>query len=335
MNYLPKISVIVCTRDRPNDLEELLSTILKQSYPPSEVIILDDSPASSAKQIAQSFSSKFQLIRCQLKYAKSTGDGLPAARNLGIKLFKGDAILFIDDDVLLDQNILNTLATFLRDSHNAIGVQPKILPIKEEISNRMLAKLENAIYKALMLNYHEENKLKVRRSGASILPNSLTKAITVQRLSGCCCCYKREVFHEFCFDTNLKRWGFMEDLDFSYRLYKKYSQSLYAVPSTKIIHKASKEARLPNRAIIYMTTIYWFYVFFKDIFESSVLNLIAFLWALTGNAVACVGGLIIKRKPKLEWWNLIYLLASYSTALRNLKNIVTLKLEFFNKNLSK
>jgi glucosyl-dolichyl phosphate glucuronosyltransferase len=141
------------------------------------------------------------------------------------------------------------------------------------------------------------------------------------------------VLHEFCFDTNLKRWGFMEDLNFSYRVYKKYPQSLYAVPSAKIIHKASKEARMPNRTSIYMTTIYWFYVFFKDVFENSVLNLIAFLWALTGNLVAVTGGLIVKRKPKHEWWTLIYLLKSYITAFRNLRNILMHRLEFFNKKL--
>ena len=332
MNHLPKISVIVCTRDRPKDLEELLSTILIQSYPPSEVIIVDDSRVSSAKKVAQSFGSKFQLIHCQLKYAKGSGDGLPAARNLSLKLSKGDAILFLDDDVLLDQNVLNTLATFLRDNHNAICVQPEILPTQEETSSRMLAHFDNAICKGLMLTYHEENKLKVRRSGASVFPNSLTKAITVKRLSGCCC-YKREVFNEFCFDTNLRLWGFMEDLDFSYRLYKKYPQSLYAVPYAKITHKVSKESRLPIRTSIYMMTIYWFYIFFKDVFESSVLNLIAFLWALTGNLAYNLGGLVIKRKSKSEWWSLIYLLKSYITAFKNLRNILTQRLEFFNKTL--
>src|SRR5450756_852709 len=239
MNCLLRISVVVCTRDRPKDLAELLSTILKQSYSQYNVIIVDDSPVSSAKQVAHSFSSKFQLIRCQLNYAQGSGDGLPAARNLGIKLSRGDAVLFLDDDTLLDENVLKVLATFLEDNHNAIGVQPKLVPTTEKASSLVGTKLENAIYKALMLTSHEENKFQVRRSGATISPNRLTKTIPAQRLSGCCC-YKSEVFHEFCFDTNLKRWGFLEDLDFSYRIYKKYPQSLYAIPDAKIIHKTSK-----------------------------------------------------------------------------------------------
>lgn len=328
-----KISVIVCTRDRPKDLEELLSTILKQSYPPNEVIIVDDSRVSSAKQVAQSFRSKFQLISCQLKYVKGSSDGLSAARNLGVKICEGDAVFFLDDDTLLDRNTLSTLVIFLRDNPVAMGVQPKIVFSTENLGNSELAKkLENVLYKVLMLSYCEKNKLAVRRSGASVLPNDLTKVVSAQRLSGCCC-YRREVLNKSSFDTNLKRWSFMEDLDFSYRVYLKNPRALYTIPYAKIIHKASAEARLPTKLSIHMTTIYWFYIYFKDIFESSVLNLIAFLWALTGNLISVISGLIVKRKPKHDWWSLIYLLESYVIAFRNLRNILMQRLEFFNKKL--
>jgi hypothetical protein len=95
------------------------------------------------------------------------------------------------------------------------------------------------------------------------------------------------------------------------------------------------EGRLPLRRGIQMITIYWFYVFFKDIFEGSILNLAAFLWGLLGNFVVNVGGLIIKRKAKSEWWSLIYLLESYILAFKNLKEIKSLTLDFFNKKLVK
>lgn len=333
MDNLLRVSVIVPTRDRPKDLAELLMTILSQSQLPLEVIIVDDSPVCSAKQVVNSFSSKVKSVSCKLQYAKGSGNGLPAARNLGVRISEGDIILFLDDDTLLCRNVVRTLVTFLSYNPAALGIQPKILSSTRSMSKGELTeKFENAIYKTLMLTYHKKNKLAVRRSGASVYPNNLKEVISVQRLSGCCC-YRCEIFNKLSFDNNLKRWGFMEDLDFSFRVFKKNPQSLYAIPHAKIIHKGSGEARLPTKMGIYMQTIYWFYVFFKDIFEGSVLNLIAFLWALIGNLVANVGGLLIKRKPKLEWWVLIYLLGSYATAFRNLKNILMRRLEFFNKNL--
>ena len=333
MDNLLRVSIIVPTRDRPKDLAELLLTIFNQSYPPSEVIVVDDSPVGSAKEVVNSFSSKFRSINCKLKYVKGSGDGLPAARNLGVKFSEGDVILFLDDDTLLHQNAISILATFLKDNPIAVGVQPKILPpTKKSKESGLRKKFENAIYKVLMLTYYDENKLAVRRSGMSVFPNNLTKVISVQRLSGCCC-YKREVFNTLSFDTNLKLWGFMEDLDFSYRVYKKNQRSLYALPHAKITHKSSGEARLPTKLSVYMTTIYWFYVFFKDIFESSVLNLTAFLWALTGNVVSVVGGLVIKRKSRQQWWELVYLLRSYIFVFKHLKQIRKGDLEFFNRTL--
>lgn len=333
MDNLPKVSVVIPTRDRPKDLAELLSTLFNQIYPPLEIIIVDDSPVGSAKQVVNSFSSKFNSIRYELRYVEGSSNGLPAARNLGVKLSTGDVILFLDDDTLLDRNVISTLAAFFKNTPSALGVQPRILLSTSHLSNRRLVgKFKNAVNKVLLLTYYEKNKLRVRRSGASVFPNPLTKVISAQRLSGCCC-YRREVFSALSFDTNLKRWGFMEDLDFSYRIYKKNPSSLYVVPHTKITHKASIEARLPTKLAVYMTTTYWFYVFFKDVFEDSILNLIAFLWASIGSLASIMGVLITKKKPKDEWWALIYLLGSYIVSFKNLKQILTRKLDFFHKYL--
>lgn len=334
MTGLPKISVVVCTRDRPRDLVELLNTLLNQIHPPFEVIIVDDSLSSKVKEVVDSFKQRFN--DGELRYVKGYGDGLPAARNLGVKVSGGDTILFLDDDTLLQNNVLHAFATFFSTHPNAIGVQGQIRGSLTKSSNDLKRRIENAIYKAFMLFYYKQDKLAVRRSGTSIFPYfyPLTAKIGVQRLDGCCMCYRRELFDELSFDTNLKRWGFMEDLDFSFRVYKKHPGTLYAFPQASVIHKKSMQSRLPSRTYIYMATIYWFYVFFKDIFESSILNLIAFLWALTGNLVANVTGLVIKRKPKRAWWGLIYLLSSYGVALRNLKYVLIGKLEFFNKSLN-
>jgi len=331
-----KISIIIPTRDRPKELADLLLTILDQDYPPFEVIIVDDSDKYATKQVVDLLKSDFEKIGYRLKYIKGSGDGLPSARNLGVKISKGDLILFLDDDILLEKNTVRVLISFFENNPKALGIQPKILSSTLDIRKNWLAvAFENSIYKALMLTYMAKDKQAVRRSGMDVFPNNLTKAITVQRLSGCCCCYRRKIFEYFKFDENLKLWGFMEDLDFSYRVYKKYQQSLFVVPDAKVIHRSSMEGRLPLRRGIQMMTIYWFYVFFKDIFEGSILNLAAFLWGLLGNFVVNVGGLIIKRKAKSEWWSLIYLLESYILAFKNLKEIKSLTLDFFNKKLVK
>jgi len=324
-NNLPTISVIICTKDRPVDLAELLQTLLKQTYPPLEVIVVDDSPSSTVKEVVNSFQQRFYGV--ELRYVEGCGEGLPAARNLGVKVSGGDAILFLDDDTLLQSNVLHAFATFLATHQNAIGVQGYI-PFS-------IRGIENAINKALMVTYYRQNKLAVRRSGANVFPYSypLTEEINAQRLSGCCMCYRRELFNELNFDKNLKQWGFMEDFDFSYRVFKKSPESLFAIPHAVIVHKGSTHSRLPSKTRVRMMITYWFYVFFKDIFESSILNLIAFLWALTGNLITITGGLIVKRKPKHVWWEFVYLVNSYFYAFRHLREIKRRNLDFFNNQL--
>lgn len=329
---LIRISVVVPTRYRPKDLADLLRTLHTQSYPPIEVIVVDDSSKHNVKEVVKSFNSLFHSVGCELKYVRGHGDGLPAARNLGVKISQGDAVLFLDDDTLLDRNVVRDLAAFLTDNSVALGVQPKILPSKKHLRNETIAKkFKNAVSKALMLTYHKDNKLAVRRSGTSVFPNHLTRILCAERLSGCSCCYKSEIFTELSFDTNLKRWAFLEDLDFSYRVHKTHPRALYVLPHTKIIHKASEDGGLSVRTTICMMTIYRFYVFFKEVFDGSLLNLIAFLWAIIGSLVTTVGEIIFERKSNREMWIVIYLLSSYATAFRNLKNIFLQKLEFFNK----
>ncbi len=331
MSAMFKISIVIPTRDRPDELAELLISISRQDMKLFEIIIIDDSPSGSAKQLISNFTSTFKSLNCDLKYINGTSDGLPAARNLGVSFSRGDAILFLDDDTLLQPNVVSSIIDFFTKHPDALGVQPEIISSTAKNGNE-LSIFKTAFYRGMLLGYYDLDKMFVRKSGASVLPSKVTKVIHAQRLSGCCC-YKQIVFRDQKFDTKLKLWGYMEDLDFSRRLYKKNPQSLYVIPSSKVIHKTSKKARMPNKTSVSMTTIYWFYIFFKNIYDNSVLNLLAFFWGLTGNLVVTMCELIANRKPKRNWWSLIYTLKSYALSLRNLKSILMHQLDFFNNKL--
>jgi glucosyl-dolichyl phosphate glucuronosyltransferase len=330
---LSSLSIVISTRDRPNDLKDLLHSILAQTYLPDDVVIVDGSFSGNAEIIFNLFSEKYRFYNCKLRYIKASGRGLTESRILGINSCTGEAIFFADDDILLDKNVFYSLETFLSSNPSALGIQPNIVSSDSRTHDSFTKRFSNAFYKVLMLSYCKKDTLSVRKSGESIFPEELTKVISVQRLFGCGCCYKRTVFSQLSFDTNLKRWGYFEDLDFSYRLYKKYPQSLWAIASSTIIHKTSKKARAPAKPSALMKVIYCFYIFFKDIFECSITNLFAFMWALMGNLVISTSFLTYNRKSRQDWWSLIYLLEAYCIALRNLQSIIQGRLEFFNNSL--
>jgi GT2 family glycosyltransferase len=327
---LLRISVVIPTKDRSNDLADLMKTILDQTRIPFQTIIVDGSQGRSAKQVTFSFREKFESRGCELVYVSGGFDGLTAARNLGVEFCKGDAILFLDDDTLLERDVILDLSRFLTGNVAASGVEPSITIDKILLANKLASgKVWNILAKILMLSYSERNRCGVRRSMESVLPSSLTRPILAQRLRGVVC-YRASVFKKHTFDTNLKRWAYGEDLDFSYRVQRSNPNSLYAIPSAKVLHRTSSESRMRSDLEIQMRTIYRFYVFFKTRSHESLCNTPAFLLAQLGHLIEAILRSAIER----DAWGLIFFLRSLILALRNLRDILKRELEFFNSKVN-
>ena len=94
----PFVSVVVPTFNRAGILEKTISFLLEQTYPDYEIIIIDQSSCPDTKK----FEKKSDII----KYIHIKEKGLPNARNVGIKKSKGDIILFLDDDIIPDNDLI-------------------------------------------------------------------------------------------------------------------------------------------------------------------------------------------------------------------------------------
>ncbi len=327
------ISVVIPTLNRAKDLRELLSTLLDQSLPPIEIIVVDDSNGESTANLIHEFNTKIRSTS-QLIYVRGDGSGITSARNMGVKASHGDAILFLDDDILLEKDVVERLSEFLRKNPTALGVQPRIPGFADYWTQSSFGiRLENLINKVIMLTYHMPNRLSVRRSGAAVFPQKLTKVITVQRMMGCSFCLMRSVLSEFRSDTNLLKWGCYEDLDLTYRIYRRYPGSLFAIPTATVVHKHSAQSRLQSRKLHRMTTVYWFYVFFKDLSDESILNPLAFMWAMGGFLFWTVMG-AITNQDGTRLMVTRYLLRDYAESLYHLRSIRQRNLNFFNRTLN-
>lgn len=329
-----RMSVIVPTRNRPDDLQELLRCLCAQRRAPHEVIVVDGSSIGSAKNTAKAFRLRFRSRGCRLKYVRGGYDGLPAARNLGVRYASGEAVLFLDDDTLPDREQIDALTEFLEDNPLALGLQTRVERLGITSQHGFAHRLWNATCKTLMLSYTEENRMSVRRSAERVTPGTLRRVVPAQALFGCSFCFRRSVFERFKFDVNLKRWGYLEDLDFSYRVYRSHPNSLYAIPNALVLHKASPTSRMPNEQVVNMNTVYRFYVFFKNISRDSRLNLSAFLWAQIGRLLKEVLTLLLQRKSAKQSWELVYLLRSYLLAFQHLREILRAELAFFNNRIT-
>lgn len=91
-----RLSVIVCTRDRPAMLQACLASLAAQAAPPGEVVVVDNSADGGAAQIAQG--------RPGVVYVHEPRPGLSVARNAGLAAARGAFVAFTDDDVELDSD---------------------------------------------------------------------------------------------------------------------------------------------------------------------------------------------------------------------------------------
>jgi glycosyltransferase involved in cell wall biosynthesis len=90
----PFISVVIPVYNQEAYIESTLQSVLRQSYPHFEVIVVDDgSTDSSLKRIKQLNDHRIRLIR-------QTNQGVSAARNNGFLAAKGEYIAFLDADDL-------------------------------------------------------------------------------------------------------------------------------------------------------------------------------------------------------------------------------------------
>jgi GT2 family glycosyltransferase len=84
--------VVICTRDRPDDLRRCLAALSRQTQRPDQVIVVDNAPTNDATR-AVAVAAGVDCIR-------EDRPGLDRARNAGARAARGDIVLYTDDDVV-------------------------------------------------------------------------------------------------------------------------------------------------------------------------------------------------------------------------------------------
>jgi GT2 family glycosyltransferase len=287
-----KITVVIPTYNRPEDLRITLNSIIPLLAQINEVIIADQSKDDRTKKLIRSLKNK------KIKYYYSKIPSITIARNLGIKhASKASKFIgFIDDDVNLDKNYFNEILKVFENNPSAKGVSAfDNSPFRESALSKLTEKL-------FFLRRRTKEKAIIISAYGNLYPLNLDKIISAQWLPGVNMCYRKEVFEEQMFDEHLLGYTIAEDTDFSYRLYKKYPNSLFITPFAKIRHRGSQVERTPTEKMAYVNQVDHFYFFFKDM-NISLLNRIKFAWSLMGISLLRTAKLVFKpnKDNYLKW----------------------------------
>lgn len=280
-----KISVIICTKNRVQELIDCIRSVVAQSVSPHEVIIVD---ANDKDQAYLKIKEKFPRDS-KLEYIRSTGScGLSADRNKGVRNSSGDIILFLDDDTVLDRDFIKKIIeVFEKDFEKRIGgVMGNIVNINRPATTlrRLYTNLHLVVSHVFLLPIVGNGRF--RASGAPTFVFGSTEMRDVEFLSGCCMAYRREVFRDLKFDDDFPEL-YTDDEDVPYRVSQKY-RNVYT-PYAKLVHLQSpvgsasaRRARPYTRA---KKTVESRYYLLKKNFPRTVKHTVAFWWSVIGMLV--------------------------------------------------
>jgi glycosyltransferase involved in cell wall biosynthesis len=102
----PLVSIIIPTFNRANLIGETLDSVLAQTYPHWECIIVDDGSTDHTDEVVGAYVQKDARFRYHHRpdSHKSGGNG---ARNFGFEMSKGDFLIFLDSDDVLSEKCIS------------------------------------------------------------------------------------------------------------------------------------------------------------------------------------------------------------------------------------
>lgn len=190
-----QVSVILPTFNRQNQLQWVITGLEQQQLPfeTFEVIVISDGSTDGTDAYLQALDTPLQLITL-----RQENQGAAAARNYGLQHASGQTILFLDDDVVPEPNLIaEHLRTHASDIADIVVLGPMLTPINFQMPPWVRweqAMLEKQ-YEAMMRGDWAPTARQFYTGNAS-LPQTLLQAAG----------------H---FDTNFRR---AEDVELAYRM---------------------------------------------------------------------------------------------------------------------
>ena len=193
-------SVIIPTKNRAMDLEKTIASLERQTKPPKEVIVIDQSLSPSFTRATGLFLRL--LHRPEL-------NGAAEARNVGMDDSTGDVLVFLDDDVELEPAFLEELLA---------AYQPGVTGVQGIITNYKKYPLGLRLWEKLFARgIFEDKRQQIYWNADKLLQSS---PIPVDRFTGALMSFRADAVKNVRWNTLLTGGSFQpqDDLDFCWSI---------------------------------------------------------------------------------------------------------------------
>ncbi len=185
------LTVVICTYNREKYIGNLLESIAANDLEKNEyeILLVDNNCTDNTRKICDTFAKNHPEI--SFRYTIEPEQGLSAARNRGINEAKGDIIVYVDDDALVDSDYLRAYTEWFAMHPQTMACGGPIEPLYETSEPNWMTPYTKALLTAWM-NYGD----KVREYPKGRFPGGGNAA------------YRKEVFNQVgLFNTKLGRKG--------------------------------------------------------------------------------------------------------------------------------
>ncbi|MBQ5579358.1 MAG: glycosyltransferase [Prevotella sp.] len=210
-----KYSIVIPVYNRPEEVDELLSSLLSQSFQDFEVIVVEDGSKITCREVCDKYTGKLCL-----SYFMKPNSGPGQSRNYGAERANGEYLLILDSDVVLPKDYLQAI----EDELNTLPCEafggpdashPSFTPVQKAISYSMTSFFTTGGIRG--------GKAKLDK----FYPRSFNMGI------------RRDVYQTL---GGFSKMRFGEDIDFSYRICEAgYKPRLF--PQAWVWHKRRTDFR--------------------------------------------------------------------------------------------
>ena len=275
------MAYVVPTKDHPEDLAKMLESLARQTVLPDQVVVVDASQPDVADLCAR-FSG------LSLTYVRHYPPSLAAQRNAGMAAVLPDIDVagYLDDDLVLEPDATERMAEFWRSADATVG------GASFSIINQPTGRTQRFQRFFLM---SDDVSGRVLASGFPSQIPFVDKTIQTEWLYGGATMWRREVIAAYSYDEWYSGYGFLEDVDYSYRVSRKYR--LFVVGDARTWHFSAPMADAKQFEFGRQQTFNRMYFIRK----MGCFSRPAVMWAMTGTVVLNLLSTIRRRsRPSLD-----------------------------------
>jgi GT2 family glycosyltransferase len=229
-----KISVIICTRDRPDTVGQALESVCQCDFDSYDIHVMDQSTNTQTRDIVEALAARY-ASKCEIKYHFLEKAGLSRAYNAGVRVSSAEIVACTDDDVIVTREWLSEIYRALEaDPQAALLYGQVLIP-----ASLVQAEKEGLIVPSLPILRRErlyKDNFKVFGMGANMAMRRSAHA----QIGG--------------FDEALGGGGALrssQDFDFAYRI-NRAGMAILLAPEVKVDHYGTRTAeQWPSTLIAY------------------------------------------------------------------------------------